>query len=230
MVKQIHPKYFRYNGKKGISDTTALQIGIIGQEIVLVAPYIVDTIYAQLNPEDSADPIVPMLMVSNEPLFFAAINAIKELAVKDSVSRATIDSLKQKDSITDARIQQLEELMNECCSIPSARKANSTGQAGEEKSNVREVELTTDVIILDQNNPNPFKETTAITYFIPDFVNYAQIIFSDNMGRVIKTVDVTEKGQGKLEVKAEKLNSGIYTYSIVIDGQIVDSKKMIRTK
>ncbi|MFY9308742.1 MAG: T9SS type A sorting domain-containing protein [Bacteroidia bacterium] len=95
----------------------------------------------------------------------------------------------------------------------------------------KDVELTNQhVIVLFQNSPNPFKEQTTIEYYLPDEVQQAQIIFLEQSGKLIKTVDLTEKGKGLLNVFANDLTSGIYSYSLIVDGQTVETKKMVKTK
>ena len=86
------------------------------------------------------------------------------------------------------------------------------------------------VVVLEQNIPNPFSESTVINYFIPDNINYAQMIFSDNYGKILKTVDITKSGSGAIKVYAANLSSGLYTYALMVDGKVVDSKKMVCTK
>lgn len=85
-------------------------------------------------------------------------------------------------------------------------------------------------IILNQNDPNPFAEQTRIRYNIPDEINKAEIIFFDNNGKVLKTVIVNERGNGSIQVYASNLSSGIYTYSLIADGKLIDSKKMVCSK
>ncbi len=46
----------------------------------------------------------------------------------------------------------------------------------------------------------------------------------------MKTVDITASGNGMIKVYAANLSSGIYTYSLVVDGKVVETKKMMRTK
>ncbi|MEP7169645.1 MAG: T9SS type A sorting domain-containing protein, partial [Bacteroidota bacterium] len=84
--------------------------------------------------------------------------------------------------------------------------------------------------ILYQNQPNPFDHSTTIRYFISENANAPKIIFQDETGRTINETSITERGQGSLKINAESLNSGIYTYSLQIDGKIIDSKKMMKTK
>lgn len=84
------------------------------------------------------------------------------------------------------------------------------------------------VVVLNQNVPNPFAESTVISYNIPEGFGRAQIIFSTTGGTVIKAVDIKEKGAGTLNIFANDLSHGLYSYSLIIDGKTVDTKKMIK--
>jgi hypothetical protein len=84
------------------------------------------------------------------------------------------------------------------------------------------------VVVLNQNVPNPFAESTVISYNVPADFTKAQIIFTTENGTVIKTVDIKEKGTGTLNVFANDLSHGIYSYSLIIDGKTVGTKKMIK--
>jgi len=44
----------------------------------------------------------------------------------------------------------------------------------------------------------------------------------------IKTVNITTKGQGALNVYANDLSNGTYSYTLVIDGSVVATQKMIK--
>jgi hypothetical protein len=56
----------------------------------------------------------------------------------------------------------------------------------------------------------------------------AQIQFNDGQGKLIKTVDISERGNGQLNVFANDLSSGVYTYTLVADGQIIATKRMVK--
>jgi hypothetical protein len=43
-------------------------------------------------------------------------------------------------------------------------------------------------------------------------------------------VDVKEKGKGQLNVFAADLSSGVYTYSLIADGKLIETKKMVCNK
>ena len=44
------------------------------------------------------------------------------------------------------------------------------------------------------------------------------------------TVDIKEKGQGRIVVYGSNLSSGIYTYTLLIDGKVHETKKMMKVK
>ncbi|MBU0489295.1 MAG: T9SS type A sorting domain-containing protein, partial [Bacteroidetes bacterium] len=93
------------------------------------------------------------------------------------------------------------------------------------------VELETiQSIILDQNVPNPFAESTVIAYSLPESVGEAMIVFADISGNVIKTVEITQRGKGELKVFAQNLSAGTYVYYLIADGQTVETRKMVRSK
>lgn len=83
-------------------------------------------------------------------------------------------------------------------------------------------------IILNQNDPNPFTENTRISYVIPEEVNDAKIIFTNASGVIINTVLIQERGAGELEVYASDLSKGLFNYTLVCDGKIIASKKMMK--
>lgn len=83
-------------------------------------------------------------------------------------------------------------------------------------------------IILNQNDPNPFTESTRITYQVPEEVHEARIIFTNSSGSIINTVVVNERGTGEIEVYASDLSKGIYHYTLVCDGKVIATKKMVK--
>ncbi|WP_317898133.1 tail fiber domain-containing protein [Aurantibacillus circumpalustris] len=116
------------------------------------------------------------------------------------------------------QMDELKELLQTLIGSPSKKTTTSLPVSLSDKN----------VIVLNQNVPNPFAESTVITYNLPADFTKAQIIFTTNDGMVIKTINITEKGSGSLSVFANDLSHGMYTYTLVIDGKTIDSKKMIK--
>jgi len=83
---------------------------------------------------------------------------------------------------------------------------------------------------LGQNIPNPFGNETVIPYTISDMQQSAYLMVNDLNGRELLRYSIPAKGKGSLTVNSEKLVSGVYMYSLVVDGKEVDSKRMVLSK
>jgi len=93
-----------------------------------------------------------------------------------------------------------------------------------------QAELNNDVARLEQNAPNPFNNNTVIHYNVPSNAGNAQIIVIDASGQVLKIISLSNKGAGQVTITAGTLAAGNYRYSLVVDGNKIDSKQMILTK
>ncbi|MCC6720837.1 MAG: tail fiber domain-containing protein [Bacteroidia bacterium] len=81
--------------------------------------------------------------------------------------------------------------------------------------------------ILFQNSPNPFKGITFIDYFIPYNAENAFIKLVDKTGRIIKVFAINNLNFGQLELNCDELANGTYYYSLLVDGKLIDTKKML---
>lgn len=78
---------------------------------------------------------------------------------------------------------------------------------------------------LGQNTPNPAGNATRIQYTIPSNTTTAQLLLTDNVGRTVKTIQLTSSGF--INLNTSGLSSGTYNYSLIIDGKIVETKNMV---
>jgi len=83
---------------------------------------------------------------------------------------------------------------------------------------------------LDQNVPNPFNQETWLSCFIPDSANSSFLFTYNADGGQSETYRINGKGDQVVILDGNSLNSGIYFYSLVVDGKVVDTKKMILVK
>lgn len=83
--------------------------------------------------------------------------------------------------------------------------------------------------ILYQNTPNPFKEQTTIRFSLADDVTSAAICIFDMSGKMLKKLPVSS-GETSVSVNGWELGEGLYLYSLVVNGQEIDTKKMIITQ
>ena len=86
------------------------------------------------------------------------------------------------------------------------------------------------ILSLSQNNPNPFSEQTSIEVSVPESVHAASLYIYDMSGKQIKRIDIMERGVTRINVTSEGLNEGMYLYSLIADGKVAGTKKMILTK
>ena len=133
-----------------------------------------------------------------------------------------LEATKEQQKRIESQQQQIDELSASVKSLIAKNNSNATTTG-------IPVNLSDkNTIVLNQNVPNPFAESTVISYNLPTEFNRAQIIFTNNSGVVIKTVDLKEKGVGSLNVFANDLTHGLYSYSLIVDGKIIDTKKMVK--
>lgn len=118
------------------------------------------------------------------------------------------------ETLTD-KISKQDQLISEL----SQKVANTTGI-----DNFNPIETG---FQMSQNEPNPFTHETVVKYTLPQTVSNAFMAVYDLTGKQITTFPIDQKGSSSVTLTSEKLAAGIYIYSIVADGKVVDSKRMI---
>jgi len=231
IINQLTPRAYNMdtNNVYGMNFSGAKQYGFVAQEVEPILPELISNL--------TKDPVYDSLgnMVSQglnyKSLNYNAFFAIIAKAMQEQ--QGNIDSLSDEISTQDSINNDLEGRLAtlEACLIENnlcngqARLNNN----GDDEGKVIQLE-SLNAIILDQNIPNPFKEKTTINYTIPEDVVEAQLLFYDMNGRIIKQVDIAERGDGKMTVYGENLKNGIYTYSLIADGELISTKRMVKSK
>lgn len=84
---------------------------------------------------------------------------------------------------------------------------------------------------LSQNYPNPFNPVTKINYYI-SVLSEVKIKVYDILGKELQTLIEQMQNQGSYEVKfnGSDYSSGIYFYSLIVNGNVIDKKTMIYLK
>ena len=83
-------------------------------------------------------------------------------------------------------------------------------------------------MVLGQNIPNPFKEQTVIPYEVPENTQLAQIFFYAMDGRLVHFENLPNTGKGSIIIHGENLTNGTYTYTLVVDGMPIQTKRMMK--
>jgi hypothetical protein len=187
-----------------------MQYGFIAQEVQQVIPELVST----ANKPEFKDKDGKVISKGEELIGvkYEEIIPILTKSLQEQISE--VDALKKE-------LAEMKEILR-----ASGNNNQSTGS-----NHISNIELTdAKTIVLDQNVPNPFAEQTVINYTLTDDVQKAQMLFYNADGKLINSIDLNERGKGQLNVFANDLSNGIYTYTLVVDGKIIDSKRMIKNK
>lgn len=217
-----------HNAHPELNLDSANHVGFIAQELQQIdsrLTFVADDSLLHVEYEK----VVPILAEAIEELN-------SEVISKDSIITVLVtENSAQQDEIDDLnnRLSQLENCLSGilpylCKLSQSAVKANTPDAQEEVRKNLSVTLSDRNTIILDQNVPNPFAEQTVINFSIPETVQKAQIHFYDGYGKLMNSVEVTERGLGSLTVFGSDLSTGVYTYTLVADGQVVATKKMMK--
>ncbi|HAS44594.1 MAG TPA: hypothetical protein DCS93_29210 [Microscillaceae bacterium] len=117
--------------------------------------------------------------------------------------------------------EQISELKNRVESLEKLVK-----QLLDEKNNKSE----SNDVTLFQNIPNPTKGSTSIPYLIPSdysLIN-ATLKITSSTGKAIHEIAINKKGLSQVEVPSDVFPAnGVYFYSIIVNGKIYDTKRII---
>lgn len=83
---------------------------------------------------------------------------------------------------------------------------------------------------LKQNTPNPFNENTNISIYLPSSVKSAKLCVYDLNGTEKKSITLTDRGNFSYKFSAADFTAGMYLYSLIVDGTVVSTKRMIVSK
>ena len=131
-----------------------------------------------------------------------------------------VQELSKMNDDKDAQIAQLNERLTK---LENAISQNTTSS-----NNTAQSQVVT-VASLKQNIPNPFNSTTVINYQLPQHTSVASLKITGANGQLIKIISLSD-ASGRVVFQAGQLAAGIYQYTLIADGKMIDSKKMIITK
>jgi hypothetical protein len=156
-----------------------------------------------------------------------ALLGIQELSrqrVKDSL---TIKNLEAENLELNKRMDQFESMLLQLSTDLQSCCLASQNQPAETDAR-HEMNITGPA--LEQNIPNPFSYTTTIRYYIPYSIKTCQLQVLDATGKVVFIAEISDRGTSSTELQLAGFANGTYFYSLMVDGQIFDTKKMVVSK
>lgn len=121
-------------------------------------------------------------------------------------------------------IQELKQELDEIKGEKGTKITRSVSDNDKEKALASSSEN-----ILYQNSPNPFKEQTSIRFKLANDVQDASICFFDMNGRLLKKLPISS-GMDSVSIGGYELGEGMFLYSLIFNGQVIDTKRMVITK
>jgi hypothetical protein len=88
---------------------------------------------------------------------------------------------------------------------------------------------TEEASILEQNYPNPVRTMTTIPMTIAAGVQEAALTVVDVHGKMVQRVNIEDRGHLQFELQMN-LDNGIYFYSLIADGKVIATKRMVVTQ
>lgn len=131
-----------------------------------------------------------------------------------------VEGIKEQQNMINKQKRRIDELERILKNSSSSTKNN----------NDKENDKLTKQSELFQNSPNPFSENTEISYFLSENETNAMLCIYDLNGTQIKSYIINHNGNGTQIISGVELKPGIYIYSLIASGKLIDSKRMVITE
>ncbi len=210
-VMRLKPSNYSYDQDKykGMNFESGNRYGFIADEFGSVFP---EFVKKSIHPErkDSNGNVIA------EAVDFTAVNYVELIPVLTK-------AIQEQQTQIETQNKLIDELKLE---IGTVKSLNNSKVILDGSGNSQKVAIN-EAPILMQNHPNPLNGVTFIEYFIPENSGSAFLKVVDINGKLIQAFPINQKGYGQIEMDCSKLSAGTYTYSLLVDTKVIDSKKMV---
>jgi hypothetical protein len=196
---------------------TGQQIGLIAQELEEVFPELIVNI-----PERSTEKNGIKTVLTPEIKSVQYVSLIPVLISGIQEQHAVIE----RESTLNKQLQgKVEELQKQLVILQDQMNALSQRPSG--TTDLNQNLSAGSGFAMEQNEPNPFTQQTVVNYTLPQSVAKAYLAVYDLSGKQITTLPIRELGNASITITSQNLSAGIYIYSIMADGKVVTTKRMV---
>lgn len=117
-----------------------------------------------------------------------------------------------------------------CQNIEISQRLDALEKMLVDRNNSSQKEPGGIVASLQQNVPNPFRQSTRIELSIPSPIIQATLLISNDKGSVVRNIPIVERGDIAISINGSTLAPGVYFYTLLLDGNQLEVKKMILVK
>jgi len=222
ILKQINTYSYFYKSdsldlRNDSIDLRKKDYGVLAQEIEGILPELVDT-------------CMETMFVNYNAFIGILIAGFQEQQTVIETQQTTINTLQTIALAQEMNILQLQQLKESfiqlynivyvCCEKPK----NMPPPTPEEPLPLE------GEAILYQNIPNPFTSNTEITCYLPETAAHATLFIYNLQGSQLKEFSISQTGMNTLTLYGTELPAGMYLYTLVVNNEIIDTKRMILTK
>ena len=199
-------------------DMRKKEYGVLAQEIEEILPDLVDSAKGMMFVNyNSFIGILIKGFNEQQTLIESQQRAISTLQTIVSAQELDIIALKSSYKVVYEVLEQLQK----CCEKPKGALVLLPPE---------EPQLLEDEAILYQNAPNPFTSNTEISYYLPETTTQAVLYIYNLQGIELQSHVLTETGSHSITISGSALPAGMYLYTLVVNNEIIDTKRMILTK
>jgi hypothetical protein len=217
-LMQLKPKTYDFLNEDfpNINLPETEQFGLIAQEVAEVLPNLTKTVVVPSKTDSLGNEIFPateVLGVNYIALVPILISAVQE-------QQTIIESQNEALAQVMEQLASMQEQINQCCNADDGTRSMPGGtfqpqDLNNEKSSEGGNELY-------QNIPNPFRESTTISYQL-EFGGRVQLSIYDGNGKLVTTLVDTNQPNGRHSAvwNANGMPSGVYHYALYVDGELL---------
>lgn len=219
IINQLKPKQYDFK-HDGIYSKMNLPMGshygLIAQDVEKILPNLVKNSKFDL-PQIRKDGERPdsTAKKEEESLSFKSLNYTEFIPI-------LIKGIQEQQQTINDLQQQINDLKTMVASLAQNKSVTTSSNTSSSLVNTATVSSAT----LEQNIPNPLSNSTTIRYSIPAGVGNAQLLITDLNGKAIKQIAL-QTGSGSVNIDASTLASGAYSYTLIVDGKQIATKKMV---
>ena len=199
-IKQLKPSTYQFKNTK---DSTEYN-GFIAQDVMKIFP---DLVMHNVDPGRKLE----VYAMNYSGFGVLAIKGIQELEPIIEEQKKINEEQKIEIVALKERLSKLETALAEVLSQ-------------------KDIKASINNVTLEQNIPNPLDRSTTIRYSIPANSKNAILVVTDITGKVIKQIQLGSASNGNVSIDATGLSGGSYSYSIIVDGKLMQTKTMIVAK
>ncbi|MEM6718462.1 MAG: tail fiber domain-containing protein [Bacteroidota bacterium] len=196
-LNQLETVTYTFKENENLNLPSQLQHGFLAQNIEEVFPELVTTINKPVF--DKKDRTKQVSTFEYKAVNYTGLISVLASSLKDMNNKMTVLET------------ELADLRNELAAAKNSLEGNND-----------EVELG---FTMEQNRPNPFTNQTVINYTMPGDAKAVISVF-DMSGKFVRDYNLASQ-RGKVTISSSEIGKGMFIYSLVSNGEIMVTKKMI---